>query len=250
MKGNKFEQDYKALIRRVIHNGADTKNRTNVDTVTKFGEQLTIDLTKGFPIVTGKKIFFDKALHEYFWMQDGGTTIAYLNKHDIHWWNEFADAFGYLGKTYGYQIRNFNGEEDQMAYVYNEIANNSRRACVSLWNPSELKETKLPPCFTFMNYVRVNDVLNLSVTFRSSDVFLGLPYDVIVLSLFLINTAKFCDLKVGELKLNLDNAHIYRNHTKQLFKYLDSPIYSLPELKDGKLIDYIHGPFIAAKMNN
>ena len=44
---------------------------------------MNIDLNQGFPIVTGKKIFFDKAYHEYVWFRDGMTTTAYLNENGI-----------------------------------------------------------------------------------------------------------------------------------------------------------------------
>lgn len=84
---SKFEQDYSKLLIRAIDKGVVTTNRTGINAKTLFGEDLIIDIKKGFPILTGKKIFFDKALHEYLWIKDGGTTIKYLNDHDIKWWN-------------------------------------------------------------------------------------------------------------------------------------------------------------------
>jgi thymidylate synthase len=249
---SKFELDYKALIRRIIESGHDTPNRTGVDTVTKFGEDLTINLYEGFPIVTGKKIYFDKAFHEYNWIMQGGSTTEYLKRHGIHWWDDFTvDDHGNLGPTYGYQLRNFNGAEDQMPYLYEQILSSSRRACLTLWNPQQLKDVKIPPCYTFFNFVRIGNELNLAVTFRSSDVFLGLPYDICVLSLMLIKVAWFMNLKPHQLKLNLDNAHVYTNHTQGIIDYLDADIFKLPKFnnKENKLINYQSGDFIAAKLN-
>lgn len=251
---SRFELDYKDLIERIVNQGTDTPNRTGVDTVTKFGEQLTIDLREGFPIVTGKKIFFDKAWHEYLWILGGGRTTQYLKKNNIHWWDDFVvnEHNGDLGPTYGYQLRSFNGVVDQMPYLYNEIQNNSRRACLTLWNPEQLMDVKIPPCYTFFNFVRIGNQLNMAVTFRSSDVFLGLPYDICVLALLLHKVARFLELKPAKLKLNLDNAHIYQNHTAGILEYLDRPIHRLPLFNNitNKLNDYISGDFIKAKMNN
>ena len=145
---SKFEQDYSKLLIRAIDKGVVTTNRTGINAKTLFGEDLIIDIKKGFPILTGKKIFFDKALHEYLWIKDGGTTIKYLNDHDIKWWNSYANAKGELGKVYGWQLRSFNGEEDQLMNAVNEIRNNSRRAHITMWNPSDLPEQALPCCYT------------------------------------------------------------------------------------------------------
>lgn len=250
---SKFENDYKALLRRIIEVGVDTPNRTRVDTVTLFGQQLTIDLNKGFPIITGKKIFFNKAYHEYKWIMNGGTNTKYLKERGIHWWDKFTvDGGGYLGKTYGYQLRNFNGITDQLELLYPEIIAGSRRACITLWNPSELKETMIPPCYTFFNFVRIGNKLNLAVTFRSSDVFLGLPYDICVLAIMLKRVAWFTQLIPNTLKLNLDNAHLYSNHGVAISSYLDAETYDLPHYKavGEELINYKSGPYIKAVLNH
>jgi len=248
---SKFESDYKKLIRRVLTHGTVTKNRTGVNTITSFGEQLTIDLTKGFPIVTAKKVFFDKALHEYLWIKDGGTTIKYLNLHNIKWWDSYADLNGSLGKTYGYQLRNFNGKEDQLMYAINQIKNNSRRAHITMWNPSDLQEQVLPCCYTGITFVRIGNELNMNIDFRSSDIFLGLPYDIIFGALLLHDTADFCELNVGKLKMNLNNAHIYSNNVIPAKVYLDEPMYKLPGLLyDNRVLSpYKSGLYIEAVLN-
>jgi len=248
---SKFESDYRKLLTRVLKEGTQVKNRTGVNAITSFGESLIIDLTKGFPIVTGKKIFFDKALHEYLWIKDGGTKIKYLNDNGITWWNSYADASGYLGKTYGYQMRCFNGEEDQLMRAISEIKNKSRRAHITMWNPSDLDEQALPCCYTGITFVRIGDELNMSIDFRSSDLFLGLPYDIIFGALLLNDVAEFCELNVGKLKMNLNNAHIYVNNVIPMKRYLGESIYKLPTLlKCGrKISEYKSGPYIEAPLN-
>lgn len=248
---SKFESDYRKLLARVLKEGMHVKNRTGVNAITSFGEDLTIDLTKGFPIVTGKKIFFDKALHEYIWIKEGGTTIKYLNQHGITWWNSYADSSGSLGRTYGFQMRSFNGQEDQLMRAINEIKNKSRRAHITMWNPSDLDEQVLPCCYTGITFVRIGDELNMSIDFRSSDIFLGLPYDIIFGALLLNDVAEFCDLNIGKLKMNLNNAHIYVNNVIATRRYLGESIYKLPTLLKGarEISSYKSGPYIETVLN-
>ena len=103
MSKNQFEKDYKKLLIDVSCNGIIKPTRTGVDAISAFNKSLTIDLTQGFPILTGRKIFFYKGYHEYMWIREGLTTTTYLHNHGIKWWDSYADAKGNLGKTYGYQ---------------------------------------------------------------------------------------------------------------------------------------------------
>lgn len=227
---NKFEQTYKDLLLRVLQYGEENKNRTNVNTLKLFNQSINIKLNEGFPILTGKKIYFKKALAEFKWIYEGRTDLKYLQDNNINWWNEFA-INGQLGKVYGYQVKNYNNSINQIKYCINEIKNNTRRAIVTLWNPSDLEEQALPCCYTQLNFVRNNNKLNLVMHFRSSDLFLGLPYDIIFGALFLIEISKQCNLIPSQLGLNLADAHIYINHIEQVNLYLESNTYELPQLK-------------------
>jgi thymidylate synthase len=246
-----FEDDYKDLIDRILMHGTTSSNRTGIDTMKLFNQNLNIDLRRGFPILTGKMIDFNKAYHEWKWIMDGGTTIKYLNKHGIHWWDQFADSRGRLGKIYGHQLRLFNGEFDQLDYVMKEIKEGSRRAVISLWNPSELKEQSLPCCYTTIIFMREGDSLNMHITFISSDVFLGLPYDIIFGALMLIHVAGFCEVKPAMLGLTLVDAHVYKNHVQPIEEYFKAKTFNLPTYSkvSKTLLGYKHSPFIKAELN-
>ena len=170
---SKFEKKYKKLLQKCLNKGIETSNRTGVNTVKLFNQTFNINLNLGFPIITGKKIFFKKALAEFKWIYNGRTDLDFLHKHNIFWWDDFLMDNNTLGKVYGYQIRNFNSVIDQVKYCIKEINNNSRRAVITLWNPSELKEQALPCCYTQFNFVKQNNKLNMTMHFRSSDMFLG-----------------------------------------------------------------------------
>jgi len=251
---NRFEPEYQNLLTHALIYGDIKENRTGVNTWSLFNQNLNIDVSRGFPILTAKKILFDKGLAEYNWIAQGLTHLTYLHRHGIKWWDEYADKNGYLGKTYGYQLRSFNGEVDQLATVYNEIRNNTRRAHCTFWNPSELNQTVLPPCYTGMTFRRVGDTLDMTMQLRSSDLFLGLPYDIIVGALFLIDTAAFCDLLPSKLGIQITDAHVYDNHYKQVQEYIGRGTYDLPYLSENPnerhLIGYKHKPHIYAKLNN
>jgi thymidylate synthase len=227
---SKFEQTYKNLLLRVLQYGEENKNRTGINTLKLFNQSININLNEGFPIVTGKKIYFKKAIAEFKWIYEGRTDLKYLKDNNINWWNDFA-VDGQLGKVYGYQINKYNNSINQINYCINEIKNNTRRAIITLWNPSDLKEQALPCCYTQLNFVRSNNKLNLVMHFRSSDLFLGLPYDIIFGALFLIEISKQCNLIPSQLGLNLADAHIYKNHINQVNLYLESDTYKLPQLK-------------------
>jgi len=251
MRNNIFEREYKTILMKALVKGSLTENRTNIKTYKLFNENLNIDLKYGFPIITGKKIFFNKALAEFKWIYEGKTDLKYLNDNNISWWNDFA-INGKLGKVYGYQVKKFNGVFDQVNYVIQEIKKNSRRAVITLWNPTDLKEQAIPCCYTQFNFVRINNNLNMTMNFRSSDMFLGLPYDVIVGALFLIEIAKKCNLIPSKLGLNLADAHIYQSHESQVIKYNKLPIYTLPKLEGDyntyNLLEYKCNEFIKAPL--
>jgi thymidylate synthase len=245
---SRFENDYKNLLRTILAGGVEEKNRTGVNTLVCFAESLKIDVSEGFPILTGKKIFFDKAKAEFDWIIQGLTSLKYLNEKGVTWWDKYAKD-GHVVKSYGHQLRNYMGRFDQLGYVITEIRSKSRRAHITMWNPCDLKDQELPCCYTGMTFVVVGDKLNLNIDFRSSDVFLGLPYDIIFGALMIHSIAEVTKLQVGYLNLNLNNAHIYVNHIEPIKKYLGMNVYPLPSLVDFEVHNYKHGEFIKAELN-
>lgn len=251
---NKFENDYKSLLIEILKLGYPQKNRTGIIALTSFGKKISFDFKANptkMPVITGKKIFYNKAYYEFLWMWKGRSDTAYLKEHGIEWWNEYADDSGWVNKSYGHQLRFYNNSFDQIQYALQEIEVGSRRAYITFWNPTDIKDQVLPCCYTGMNFVRIGNVLNMEMSFRSSDVFLGLPYDFIVGALFLRLMSEISALVPGKIVYSLSNAHIYYNHTEQVEEYLKLPIYDLPTYNQtAYLTDYQHGPLIKAELNN
>ena len=68
-------QEYLELVDRVLANGVYKSNRTGVDTISCFAEHYTVDLSKGFPLLTTKKVNFKSMLYEVLWYLSGEPSL-------------------------------------------------------------------------------------------------------------------------------------------------------------------------------
>ena len=98
-------QAYLQLLRKVLEQGDARDDRTGVGTRSLFAQQLRCDLSAGFPLLTSKKVHFPSVMHELLWFIHGETQLAYLHKHGVTIWDEWADEHGELGPIYGHQWR-------------------------------------------------------------------------------------------------------------------------------------------------
>lgn len=272
-------KSYLDLLRDIIDNGIDQSDRTGVGTRSVFGRQVRFDLSKGFPAVTTKKLFFKPMLAELLFFISGKSDIKLLHEMNCHIWdaNYGADYWapkrrfdGDLGRVYGVQWRHWakphGGEVDQLAELIEKIKNNptDRRMIVQAYNPGELDQMCLPPCHMgFDCYVNTIDkTLSLRWNQRSVDTFLGLPFNIASYAILTHMLAHVCGLKAGDLIGDLGNTHIYSNHFDQVNEQLQREPLPLPEIwlnpdvksifdftmDDVKLIDYQHHAAIKAPM--
>ena len=98
---------YLDLLKNVFDNGIIKTDRTGVGTKSLFGWQMRFDLSKGFPLLTTKKLHIKSIVHELLWFVKGDTNIKYLNDNNVHIWDEWADDNGNLGPVYGKQWRSW-----------------------------------------------------------------------------------------------------------------------------------------------
>ena len=137
-------QQYQDLLRLVRDHGTRKADRTGTGTLSVFGHQMRLDLRRGFPLVTTKKVHLKSVVHELLWFLRGDTNVAYLREHGVSIWDECADADGELGPVYGKQWRSWptpdGGSIDQIAEVLHQLRTqpDSRRIIVSAWNVGEL----------------------------------------------------------------------------------------------------------------
>ena len=227
-------KQYLDLLRDIMENGQNADNRTGIYARKVFGRQMHFDLSKGFPLVTTKKVFLKGIIHELIWLLSGNTNIKYLTDNNVHIWDEWADENGNLGPVYGYQWRNFNGEGiDQIKDVIERIKKNpqDRRLIVSAWNPAQINQMALPPCHCFFQFdVTPDGRLNCQLYQRSCAMFLGVPFNIASYSLLTMMIAQVTGLKPGEFVHTLGNAHIYSNHFEQVKLQLSREPYPLPHM--------------------
>lgn len=253
------EQGYLNLLQYILDNGGIKDDRTNTGTISYFGAQLRFDLSKGFPLLTTKNVHFHSIVHELLWFLSGDTHVEYLQKNNVKIWNDWATAektalfgrkAGDLGPIYGHQWRNFgatkseNGDYrhdgfDQIKAVIEQIKNtpDSRRMIVTGWNPHEANQVALPPCHTLFQFYVQDGKLSCQLYQRSSDYFLGLPFNISSYSLLTALVAKVCGLGVGDFVWTGGDCHIYSNHIDQVRTQLSRDIRPLPTLELNEDID-------------
>ena len=267
-------KQYHDLLNHVLENGTQKGDRTGTGTKSVFGYQMRFNLAEGFPMVTTKKLHLKSIVHELLWFLKGDTNITYLQENGVRIWNEWADENGNLGPVYGYQWRNWNGDEiDQIKEIVSTLKTNpnSRRMLVSAWNPSVLPDTALsfsenvangkaalPPCHAFFQFYVADGKLSCQLYQRSADIFLGVPFNIASYALFTLMIAQVCGLQPGEFIHTFGDAHIYNNHFEQVALQLSRPPRPLPKMvlnpdvkdifdftfEDFSLLDYDPHPHI------
>src|SRR4029078_7173786 len=193
-------RQYLDLMERVLTEGAEKRDRTGVGTRSIFGHQMRLDLARGFPLLTTKKLHLKSIVYELLWFLRGDTNVKYLNEHGVTIWNEWADTNGDLGPIYGRQWRSWPAADgrviDQMADIVAEIRRNpsSRRLVVTAWNPAEDDRMALSPFHRLFQFNLADGALSCQLYQRSADVFLGVPFNIASYALLTLMVAQVTDL--------------------------------------------------------
>lgn len=195
------------------------------------GAQIKANLHEGFPIVTGKQIFPKSCFVETEWLLSGQCNIKFLNDNNVHIWDQWADKNGDLGPVYGYQLINFNGV-NQIENIIKEYKLNkySRRLLFNMWNPLDLNKMNLPPCHYAFQFIVTNNYVDIVVSMRSLDLFIGLPYDMTMYATILASFANEFNLIANEVIINAANAHVYEEHIRAAAIYCGRKKHKLPKL--------------------
>jgi thymidylate synthase len=267
-------KQYLELVQHILDNGERRKNRTGVDTLAVFGTQTKYDLRLGFPLLTTKKMLFEKVVLELLWFIRGESNIAGLGSAK-NLWEPWADSHGELGPIYGVTWRHWplyvpasrsqegwslyrREEIDQLVVLLEQIKANpdSRRHILSAWNVSELHKMALQPCHMMAQFNVVNGQLDCMMFQRSADTALGVPFNVASYALLTHLIAIECGLSPGVFTHSIGDAHIYVNHIEGLKEQLKREPKAPPDIciqkkpffyygaEDISLHNYKHDPFI------
>jgi thymidylate synthase len=263
------EWQYLNLLRDILDNGVRRDDRTGTGTLGVFGRQMRFDLSKGFPLLTTKKLHTRSIFIELLWFLRGETNIAWLKDNGVSIWDEWADANGDLGPVYGKQWRSWaapNGASiDQIQKLVHGLKTNpnSRRHIVSAWNPADVDDMALPPCHCLFQFFVADGKLSCQLYQRSADFFLGVPFNIASYALLTHMLAKVVGLEPGDFVHTFGDAHLYLNHIEQARLQLTRQPLDFPKLnlkrqlrdifeyayEDIELVGYTAHPHIPAKVS-
>lgn len=228
---------YLDLLSHILERGKEKKDRTGVGTLSTFGYQMRLDLKKGFPLLTTKKIHLKSVVYELLWFLKGDTNIKYLKDHGVTIWDEWANEEGELGPVYGRQWRSWQARDgraiDQISNLIERIKKNpdDRRLIVSAWNVAEVEEMALPPCHCLFQFYVEDDRLSCQLYQRSADAFLGVPFNIASYALLTMMVAQVTGLRPNEFIHTFGDLHIYLNHLEQVKLQLSREPRPLPAIK-------------------
>jgi len=249
------------LLQNILDNGSVRGDRTGTGTKGVFGAQLRFDLSKGFPLVTTRKVFFKGVIYELLWFLAGDTNIKYLTDNKVHIWDSWADENGDLGPVYGAQWRAWRAPDDQhivqITQVIEQIRTNpnSRRHIVSAWNPAVLPDERVSPqanvkagraalasCHTLFQFYVADGRLSCQLYQRSADSPVGLVFNIAQYSLLTHMVAQQCDLEPGDFIWTGGDCHIYVNQFDGVREQLSREPRPLPKLiirrKPASILEY------------
>lgn len=252
VSSNAEEQQYLDLVRDIIAHGTDI-----ADTRVMFGTMMKFDLSKSFPLLTTKRVFWRGVVEELLWFIAGHTDAKKLDDRGVKIWNanstrEYLDSRGFtsrevgdLGPVYGFQWRHFGAQYvhcrtdysgqgvDQLVRVIHMIKTtpSSRQIIMSAWNPSAIADMALPPCHVVCHFRVVGTRLSCSMFQRSCDMGLGVPFNIASYSLLTHLIARTCGLDVGEFVHFMSDTHVYHNHIEALQVQLTRVPRPFPQIK-------------------
>lgn len=187
------------------------------------GVSLKVDLRSGhLPTCGHRKLFPKTAAAEVAWFASGKQDVTWLKKYAPIWDKFVEDDGKTIDAAYGYRWRMFFAR-DQLEMAVKALRNNpsDRRVYISAWDPARdglgMVGQKNVPCPVGFTLSIVAGQLHSSLLLRSSDVFVGLPYDIMghaILMQVLLDSINGQDghYELGSMHFTLAHPHLYEAH--------------------------------------
>lgn len=207
---------------------------------------LQFDLEEEFPILVSKKVPFKSAVLELLWIyQVASNRVSWLQERGVKIWNEWEagedgfyqgrslnkvfaelhpdlpaeDFTGTIGTAYGWIVRKY----DLVANLIETLKSNpgNRRMIMSLWQNEWLPTAALPSCVWNSQWNLIDGRLNLLVTSRSTDVPLGLPFNILQYAVLCHLIAQCIGARPGQFTFITNDAHIYENQIEGIREQIE-----------------------------
>lgn len=150
------------------------------------------------------------ALAEFSWLISGNNLVKPLSFY-ISDYKKFSDDGSTLNGAYGYRLRHY-FQLDQIDSAINILKkdSSSRRVVLTMWDVEDLGSISLDvPCNTAA-YLKIRDnKLNITVTCRSNDLYLGVPYNIVIFYLLQKYIANALGVEIGTQMHYADSLHLY-----------------------------------------
>lgn len=229
-----WDSAYKALVDTIYYNGIWTD--TNVRTKYADGTPATYKAVAGIFfkldnskddafLLTTKHVAWKAAVKEMYWiyiMQS--NKVKDLQDMNVHVWDEWIKEDGTIGPAYGAAINvpTF-GYKNQLEYVVETLKKdpNSRRVMINLWDVDKLYEMALTPCCYNIIFNILDGKLYMQLNIRSSDVALGLPFNIFQFQVLHKLIAHECKVEPADMIVMISNLHYYDRHEEKLLNQVD-----------------------------
>lgn len=222
-----FHESYRGLLHRCMKGHVETNARTKTKVMIADGPQsFTVHLGAGLPVAGNRRYWPHIAAAETAWQFMGTQDPSFILKHAPKLWSKFVED-GLLKTAYGFRWREAFGR-DQVALALEalKVDSTNRQVYLQAWDPrsdglGQPDQPKNIPCPIGFSLSVVNNKLNCAVFIRSSDVFVGLPYDVMGYALTADAFASSLGIEPGWLHVTLAHAHIYEPHWQAVLDCLE-----------------------------
>lgn len=247
-----FHEDYKKVLQTAIVSDIEQNKRTEENVkVIDYPVNMVLDLRDRIvPTVGVRKTHPKSAAAEIAWFLQGTQDPSFIQKH-APFWDKFVETVNVGGQdkeviqsSYGYRWRSHFGR-DQLGDAIEALKADptNRRVYVSAWDAEQdglLSQDQLNvPCPVGFNLSIVKGRLNSSITLRSSDLFVGLPYDVMGHAYLMDAIATTLNVDLGFMGVALNHAHLYEAHWEHTLTALNQGVI-VPQMKlPGKSIEQI-----------
>ena len=221
---------------------------TEASTIRLPHQVLQFNLEEEFPILTSKKVAFKSAVIEILWIfQQASNDVNWLQERGVKIWDEWkiAEDGTYQGRNINQIFAENHPEEPKTNFAgtigtaygwivdrYNLVGNlietlksnpGNRRMIMSLWQNEWLSTAALPSCVWNSQWNLIDGKLNVLVESRSTDIPLGLPFNIVQYAVLCHLIAQSIDARPGQFTFITNDAHIYTNQVdgikEQIAKY-------------------------------
>jgi len=219
-----FSQAYVDLCRMIRDESEFVSAPRGMKIKEKLGVQFRIKNPRDrLPYVEARNFSLSYFVAETLWYMSGSNSTEWISRY-APFWKDISDDGKTANSAYGARIfklhpRIADGGLNQWSYVKSELSRDpdSRRAVIHIRTPDDsLHATKDVPCTLALQFFIREGKLHLHVNMRSSDIILGIAYDVPAFTTMQEILANELNVELGEYVHTSNSLHCYERDFEML----------------------------------